>query len=59
MDKKVLHLCEKCMSDYERYDATYETSWVDEQLLERDLLKRENEQIKLLLEHYKTIVEKG
>jgi len=56
--KKILHICERCLKDYESKETIYDTEFVDKELMEKDILKRENEQLKLLVEHYKIILEK-
>lgn len=56
--KKVLRLCEKCLKDYETKECVYDTDFVDKELMETELLKRENEQLKEVLEHYKTMFKK-
>lgn len=58
MTKKELHLCEKCLKDYESKEYIYDTDFVDKELIEKELLKRENEQLKEVLGHYKSMFSK-
>ena len=57
--KKQLHLCEMCLKDYEAKECVYDTNFVDKELMEKEILKQENEQLKEVLGHYKAMFEGG
>ena len=59
MTKKELHLCEKCLKEYESKECIYDTRFVDKELKDKKFLKRENDQLKEVLGHYKAMFEGG
>lgn len=54
--KKYLRICEECSKNYEGPEVRYQTEWVEKQLLERDILARENAYLRELFRHYRTIL---